>query len=577
MRDVCHRRYGGPSPIVSHVERCVGRRATTPYSLSAAWTYYLEAARDESWPSCDYRFLSYVDNASSTVANLWKDAGVNQQFIVNPRGNGRLTISALHGGTRLLTVGAGCVDDVVRLTDDDGAVVWEALPASDQPGHYFLRSVDRAGCSAEFLGFASTCDDQAPNGLKMVGQNGSSWRFFAAAPTTKVEHHAATPEPCADPFAWYAEDVQEYRLVCTGKTLPLYSAAHLGPNTTFTKLGGALGKQGYPAWLKRPARWAPENMMLTRPATTPSSLGHIAAAADIGLNSRIGETAAAAADDGRVNFMVVCDKQADDSHRIGYVVSRGGPRDHAWNEYSPTYLNLSAPEAGQIDPHLFRDPVSNATFLLYKSQDNRIHKLTTRLWIQRVHLDATNGTLEQLDESRVILNSTGLWWAPGFEGPKSTLVEGPEMMYYDGYYYLFFAGGKYCDDQYTEGVGFLLTLCRTPRSTWDASPAFSHSAAYRLVARRGERCGGVPQRSLLDSTGELDGPLWTRHFASMTMPWSLGARCCAWDHRLETLEWRYMDGPTRFRVAAPRREQHGADGFVTDGTAPQRQQSEQRT
>jgi hypothetical protein len=424
---------------------------TTPYSLSAAWTYYLEAVRDESWPSCDYRFLSYVDNASSTVANLWKDAGVNQQFIVNPRGNGRLTISALHGGTRLLTVGAGCADDVVQLTDDDGAVVWEALPASDQPGHYFLRSVDRAGCSAEFLGFASTCDDQAPNGLKMVGQNGSSWRFFAAAPTTKVEHHAATPEPCADPFAWYAEDVQEYRLVCTGKTLPLYSAAHLGPNTTFTKLGGALGKQGYPAWLKRPARWAPENMMLTRPAT-PSSLGHIAAAADIGLNSRFGETAAAAADDGRVNFMVVCDKQADGAHRIGYVVSRGGPRDHAWNEYSPTYLNLSAPEAGQIDPHLFRDPVSNATFLLYKSQDNRIHKPTTRLWIQRVHLDATNGTLEQLDESRVILNSTGLWWAPGFEGPKSTLVEGPEMMYYDGYYYLFFAGGKYCDDQYTEGV-----------------------------------------------------------------------------------------------------------------------------
>jgi hypothetical protein len=31
-----------------------------------------------------------------------------------------------------------------------------------------------------------------------------------------------------------------------------------------------------------------------------------------------------------------------------------------------------------------------------------------------------------------------------------------------------------------EGDGFQPISCRTPRSTWDASPAFSHSAAYQL-------------------------------------------------------------------------------------------------
>jgi hypothetical protein len=63
------------------------------------------------------------------------------------------------------------------------------------------------------------------------------------------------------------------------------------------------------------------------------------------------------------------------------------------------------------------------------------------------------------------------------------------------------------------------------------------------VARRGERRGGVPQRSLLGSTEAEtsyggDGPLWASlKDDSATMVVRCALLCLA--HRLETLEWRY--------------------------------------
>jgi beta-xylosidase len=66
-------------------------------------------------------------------------------------------------------------------------------------------------------------------------------------------------------------------------------------------------------------------------------------------------------------------------------------------------------------------------------------------------LNVSSGTIDQQSEPQVIMDSAGLWWAPSFV-TNGTLAEGPEMMYYDGYYYLFFAAGRYDDYSYTEGV-----------------------------------------------------------------------------------------------------------------------------
>ena len=49
------------------------------------------------------------------------------------------------------------------------------------------------------------------------------------------------------------------------------------------------------------------------------------------------------------------------------------------------------------------------------------------------------------------MDSAGLWWIDSWVAGGS-LVEGPEVVYHGGYYYLFFASGKYCQDSYAEGV-----------------------------------------------------------------------------------------------------------------------------
>lgn len=46
---------------------------------------------------------------------------------------------------------------------------------------------------------------------------------------------------------------------------------------------------------------------------------------------------------------------------------------------------------------------------------------------------------------------SGLFWVDSFV-PGGALVEGPEIVQHDKYYYLFFAAGKFCQDSYSEGV-----------------------------------------------------------------------------------------------------------------------------
>ena len=75
--------------------------------------------------------------------------------------------------------------------------------------------------------------------------------------------------------------------------------------------------------------------------------------------------------------------------------------------------------------------------------------LQTRLWGQR--LTVADGAVELLGEIQLLLESSGLWWAPSFVD-GATLIEGPELVYRDGWYYLFFAGGRFCTDSYIEGV-----------------------------------------------------------------------------------------------------------------------------
>lgn len=69
--------------------------ASTPYTPTAGWTYYLEAVRENAWPSCQYRFLSHPDACGNAVgADLWMGAGINQQWTLVSAGNGNFYLRA---------------------------------------------------------------------------------------------------------------------------------------------------------------------------------------------------------------------------------------------------------------------------------------------------------------------------------------------------------------------------------------------------------------------------------------------------------------------------------------------------
>ena len=99
--------------------------------------------------------------------------------------------------------------------------------------------------------------------------------------------------------------------------------------------------------------------------------------------------------------------------------------------------------------HVFRDPDSGQSFLIWKTDDNSVGANTTRIWAQQLVIDAANVSL--VGPRRVLLNSSGLWWVDSWvEG--GSLIEGPEMMKVGKFYYLFFAAGRYCQPSYAEGV-----------------------------------------------------------------------------------------------------------------------------
>jgi beta-xylosidase len=137
-------------------------------------------------------------------------------------------------------------------------------------------------------------------------------------------------------------------------------------------------------------------------------------------------------------------------HRVGWAMSTA--QSHlpgSWNVYSKTYLDLGQSSAGEIDQHIFLDE-DGKTYLLWKTDDNSIGSRTTRLWGQEVRI--VSGSVSLVGSKKELMDSSGLWWVDSWISGGS-LVEGPELIHIQGgYYYLFFAAGKYCQASYSEGV-----------------------------------------------------------------------------------------------------------------------------
>eukprot|EP00035_Acanthoeca_spectabilis_P028106 m.469221 g.469221 ORF g.469221 m.469221 type:complete len:512 (-) comp28285_c0_seq1:210-1745(-) len=408
-----------------------------PYEPTAGWLYALEAAGRAPWPDCPNRFLS-VDNAC-TQGSVALDSSTNSpvELIPAPQfgpSNSTFFIK-LHCG-KFLSYAGPCAELQVDAWPAPGinqAFRFAALAGGDGTAFgWSLEAVGRASCPEKFVNFPSTCGGRDNRRLSMSVGNTTQQRSAEEAPKLTASATpglfrlqvlgAVTPmakDPnsqggCADPFAWRSVKANSTYMVCTGGGLELYTVANhgsLAPSTPLVSIGVALGGQP-PEWAASGNRWAPENLEVD---------GH--------------------------NFIFVAD-DANGPHRIGWVRSDADVAAGSWQSYSPSSLDLGQTRQGEIDAHVFRD-TDGKVYLLWKTDDNSIGLKTTRLWAQQINVSAS--TVELLGSPRLILDSTGMWWVTSFIN-GGTLIEAPEVVKLNNWYYLFFAGGRFCQDSYSEGV-----------------------------------------------------------------------------------------------------------------------------
>ena len=431
--------------LLALLESCA---AFTPYTPTPGWKYHLEAVRTgpgSEWPNCRARFLSFPGSCDSV--DLWDGAGENQQFELElleqnrssangtdvPRPNATSVDGVRRIGLYRVKLACGaylgysteCDDTSLSvLTDPSGeGVVWGLRQGGD--GESFEWSFEAeartlAGCPAAILSAPEDCG-AAPESVALVGSLAPRWLLQVAAGPASVaegalEHVTNTDTPCADPFVWTPANAELFWLVCSHGRLPFSAVPALSREAVFSTLGNALPPGTLPPWASGNERWAPET----------------------------GATA-----DGAASVLFFSDRQTVGPRRVGWSWAVAGPGVGAWSTHAPVAMDLGESPAGEIDQHFFRDD-DGRTYFLWKTDDNDLGDLTTRLWAQEILLG--NESVEMVGEPVMVMDSDGLWWVDSWV-PDGTLIEGPQVVKHEGLYYLFFASGRFCEDSYMEGVG----------------------------------------------------------------------------------------------------------------------------
>jgi GH43 family beta-xylosidase len=395
--------------------------AFTPLVPTAGYTYTVEAARAQAWPSCAFRFLSY--SADSTTVDLWNGAGGNQhwQFVDTGSDDESFFLKTNYG--TYLSYSGDCGNLIVSASSSAGTnQKFKFVVGDNTQFEYYIQAASRSQCDLQYMGFPEDCTTNSPDTVNLWTETPGAndrFRIYPISSTNPVVHKVGSSFVCPDPYAWNSGS--EYKIQCTGGKLQLGHSADLDPATSqFTKLGECLSgtPAAWAAYDVADSRWAPENYLTT---------------------------------DNQYNYMFFSDTQEDDNgkHRLGWVRSSTGPNVNAYNVYSPTYLDLGMAPGGDIDSTIFTEPDNGKTYIVWKTDDNSVGSNVTHIWAQE--LSFADDTVTQIGTPVVLMNSTGLWWVDS-SVPGGSLVEGPEVKKIGEYYYLFFAAGRYCTDSYTEGV-----------------------------------------------------------------------------------------------------------------------------
>ena len=141
---------------------------------------------------------------------------------------------------------------------------------------------------------------------------------------------------------------------------------------------------------------------------------------------------------------------------------------------------------GMIDPHIFRDPRHGKTYLYWKRdqdwQDTSIY--VRELDVAHLHGQPVGFAAHS---HRKAIFDFGAGW-------EHKLVEAPWIVYRDGWYYLFYSGGLFCDASYGVGVA----RSRSPVETFERISAGENAGR---VLESGSHWQGPGHVSVVDGPG----------------------------------------------------------------------------
>jgi len=406
---------------------------STLYNPQHGSKYYFEAQHSNAvWPECSYRFVSYTSTCD--MLDLWQGAGANQEITLRAATDNDVDAWKLETDCGLFvdySKSCGNIDIGTGSESAGDSNIWRLVPSGNFAEWHF-EAIHRSECQDRFLTFNSDCNVHT----LVLGDINRDFLMHPVAGSVDnpVVHHIATSnnQGCADPFVWKDPDDivgAPYKMICTGGSISLYSSDLIGRENPFTYDGVMLGEIT-PDWASDSNRWAPENIPLG--------------------NGK--------------NLAIFSSPQLNGVHRLGAVMSVEGVGNRKWNTYSANTLGLgdrvgagiTNNDGGDIDAHFFTE--NGKTYILWKTDDNAVGMLYTRLWINEVSISLDDPDFLQLiGEPVMILDSTALWWVDSWVDGGS-LIEGPQLIKKDAYYYLFFAAGKYCQPSYAQGVARSMSI-----------------------------------------------------------------------------------------------------------------------
>lgn len=447
---------------------------STPYNPQDDMKYYFEAQS-----GCNYRFMSYTENCDTF--DLWQGAGANQEIILRAaEGVDTWRLVTKCGLTIDYSTTCGGVDVGTASSLSAGRSDEWKLVSSGSFAEWQFEAINRhVGCQDRFLTY-SDCNVYT---LVLGDVNDGRSNFLmhpADSSSMEVVHHIASSDDrlCPDPFMWIDpdDDDQQYKMICTGGDLPLFSSSKLGREVVFDYVGTMLGPPTQ-EWASDPSnRWAPEALPLGNNKTlaifsSPQSPNNehrlgVVMSSEGAVSGKWDQYSASALSFGQSGDKTCdssgspCETDTDCSLVCKFSGNEcsshsdcGGGKKCVGSQtcFSSSTSVISNNEGGDIDAHFFVD-TDGTTYLLWKTDDNAIGMTTTRLWINQVTISVNGPDFVQLVGDPVeILDSTGLWWVSSWVNGGS-LIEGPQMIKRGEYYYLFFSAGRYCEESYSEGV-----------------------------------------------------------------------------------------------------------------------------